>query len=265
MEFDGHGRVPMLVEAADAPRRLAVRWGDPGAALGRSLDPRRVGPRAAARRRHAAAPARVRVHRSGRSGGQHRRVAERAGRARRPARHRAVRARHPQDLAARPHRSSGSGRPSPTPSSSACGGPATSRRRSWSGTRAGGSGREGLGRFGMRIDVVERPTYLAWTWTPESGRARSPRPPSCSTPSGRSRPARTGARPCRLLETGFSRARRLRHERRRLGRQRHPRRCARSSASRPRTDLAAVAADDQDVEQGDVADEQRGARPWSAT
>ena len=27
---------------------------------------------------------------------------------------------------------------------------------------------EGMGRFGMRIDVVERPTYLAWTWTPET-------------------------------------------------------------------------------------------------
>jgi uncharacterized protein YndB with AHSA1/START domain len=167
MEFEGHGRVAMLVEEVDPPRRLAVRWGrEPDAELGVGstlvewdLEPLADGgTRLHLRESGFADPA----GRTGNTAGWLSELGELV----------ALLGNEPFERGIRKTWQL----TSPVERVWEAFADPDQFRVWWAGDEppplvVGHEGWwvwpwEGLGRFGMRIDVVEPPTYLAWTWTP---------------------------------------------------------------------------------------------------
>lgn len=166
MEWDGHGHFPMLVEDVDPPRRLAVRWrNEPGEVLGDdatlvewTLSPL---PDGGTRLHLRESGFKEPVGRAGNAAGWLHELGELV----------AV-------LGAEPYlrgvRKTWQLTSSVERVWEAFADP-DQFRQWWAGDEppplvAGHEGWwvwPGMGRFGMRIDVVERPTFLAWTWTPE--------------------------------------------------------------------------------------------------
>ena len=165
MEFDGHGRVPMLVEAADPPRRLAVRWsneptdtlGDDTTLVEWELTPL---PGGGTRLHLRESGFRDPAGRAGNTAGWLHELGELVAVLGDEPWRRGVR--KSWQLSASIERVW-----------EAFADPEQFRQW-WAGDEppplveghAGWWVWAGMGRFGMRIDVVERPTFLAWTWTP---------------------------------------------------------------------------------------------------